>query len=333
MSEWTPLSFDDMIRLIEQPANTLVLFHRNPDADAIGSAFALKKVLNDLGSHAICVCCDELPDRLRFLTNGEQDSVLPASIPDDFEAERIISVDTASPAQLGSLWELYGDKIDLMIDHHGMGEPYADCYISSEAAATGEIMFDLVKQLATEERVEITDALCTCLYAAISADTGCFRFSNVTPETHLRASELMASGIDCAEINRRLYESKTMDQLRAQAAGISNLQLFADGAIAVITFPYALKAALGLRDEHLETLVDVARSLIGVKVAISIRQPETEGVFRVSTRSSCSYDVSSLCAKFGGGGHKKAAGCTLTAADMDEAMNKIISAIKIEELN
>ena len=333
MPEFNTLSFDALCARLEDTQNTLILFHRNPDADAVGSAFALKQVLKELGSAAYCLCQNEVPTRLRFLMDGSQDSTLPESLPADFEIERIISVDSASPAQLGTLWEPYGDRIDLMIDHHAAGEPYADSYILPEAAATGEILFDIVKKLATEGKVHITDTLCADLYAAISSDTGCFRFSNVTPKTHLRAAELVASGIDCAEINHRLFESKTMEQLRAQAAAISNLLLFADGKIAVTTFPYALKAALGLSDEHLDLLVDVARSLMGVKVAISIRQPGTEGIFRVSTRSNCDYDVSALCAKFDGGGHKKAAGCTVLASDMEDATNKLLQAINFDALN
>ena len=332
MNEFLSLSFEEVIERLEAPADTLILFHRGPDADAVGSAFAMKKVLSDLGSRAFCVCADEGPARLLFLTDGEQKSVLPEAIPEDFDVARIVSVDTASPSQLGALWELYEGQIDLMIDHHGMGEPYADHYIRPDAAATGELMFDLVKHLATAGRVEITDALCTNLYAAISSDTGGFRFSNVTPDTHLRAAELIASGIDCAKINQKLFDTKTMEQLRAQAAGISNLRTFADGRIAVITFPYALKAALGLKDEHLESLVDVARSLMGTQIAISIRQPGTEGIFRASVRSSCDYDVSALCAVFGGGGHQKAAGCTITASDMDAAVDKLIAAIDFLEL-
>ena len=104
------------------------------------------------------------------------------------------------------------------------------------------------------------------------------------------------------------------------------------GKVAVITFPYALKVALGLTDTDLEGLVEIARSLMGVCVAIAIRQPGAEGVFRVSIRSSCTYDVAALCARFDGGGHKKAAGCTLHAADMEEAMNKIVSAIDFSDL-
>ncbi len=330
MREFVSLTFEDIIPRISAPADTLVLFHRNPDADAVGSAFALKKILSDLGSRAWCVCADEIPARLRFLTDGGQESVLPASVPAEFSVSRIVAVDSASPTQLGGLFELYGDRIDLMIDHHGMGTPYADHYIRPDAAATGEIMFDLVKQLAGEKFVTITDPLCTALYAAISADTGGFRFSNVTPETHLRAAELMASGIDCAEINRQLFDSFSLEQLRARGAGISNLSLFSDGRVAVITFPYALKVALGLADEHLDTLVDVARSLCGVQVALAIRQPGAENLFRVSARSSCGYDVAALCALFGGGGHKKAAGCSLTAADMDDAVKQIVSKIELD---
>ncbi|MBQ8310326.1 MAG: DHH family phosphoesterase [Clostridia bacterium] len=330
----TQISFEEIVSHIETPCDTLILFHRGPDADAVGSAFALRRVLEALGSRAWCLCSGEVPPRLRFLMNGEQQSVLAESVPEDFDVQRVISVDSASPAQLDSLYRLYGDRIDLMIDHHGVGESYATyCYIRPEAAATGEILFDLVKALALEGRLEITEALCTDLYAAISGDTGCFRFSNVTPRTHLRAAELLSGGIDSADINHRLFDCKSEEQLRAEAAGVSNLNLFADGRIAVITFPYALKAALGLSDEHLETLIDVARSLEGVKVAVCIRQPAAEGRFRVSTRSSCDYDVSALCRKFEGGGHVRAAGCTLFASDITEAMEKIVSAIDLSQLN
>ena len=292
----------------------------------------MKKILADLGSCAWCVCGEEIPARLRFLCDAEQESVLPENIPTGFEIERIVAVDTASPFQLGRLSELYGDRVDLMIDHHGVGEPYADHYIRPEAAATGEIMFDLVKQLATDGLMQIDEALCIDLYAAISADTGGFRFSNVTADTHLRAAELMASGIDSAQINHLLFDCFSMEQLRARAAGISNLQLYADGRIAVVTFPYALKVALGLGDEHLDTLVDIARSVEGAKIAIAIRQSTTEGIYRVSVRSSCDYDVSTLCAAFNGGGHRKAAGCTLSAPDMESAVDQLLAVIDFLEL-
>lgn len=325
---------EELYPLLANAADTLVLFHRNPDADAIGSAYAMKKVLEAFGSRAFCVCSGELPDRLRFLMHGEQKSVLPEAIPTDFDVRRIVSVDSASPSQLDRLYSLYEGQIDLMIDHHERGEIYAKhAYVRPDAAATGEILFDLVKALAREGRMEMTDALCVSLYAAISADTGGFRFSNVTAGTHLRAAELTASGIDTAEINRRLFDSKSMEQLRAEAAGVSQLELFADGRVAIIGFPYALKAALGLEDAHLETLIDVARSVSGVKLAFCIRQPAPEGRFRVSARSSCDFDVAELCHAFEGGGHAKAAGCTVYGDDIGEVKEKLIKAIDFSQLD
>ena len=327
----TLTSLDEVIAAIEEPANTLIIFHRNPDADAVGSAFALRGVMEQLGSPTRCICSDEVPAYLQFLSQGVQESVLSDAVLANFEPARVISVDTASLSQMGTLADSFGEGVDLMIDHHEGDNHYgAQCYIRTNAAATGEIVFDLIKQLASEERITIDEEMCICLYAAISGDTGCFRYSNVTPRTHIRAAELVASGIDCAEINRRLFENKSLERLRAQSAAISNMELFADGKVAVVTFPYALKVALGLGDEDLGALVDIPRSLTGVEVALCIRQPLPEGKFRVSARSNGIYDVSELCRKFEGGGHAKAAGCTLPAPDMAEAVRCIVSAIRFE---
>ena len=130
MTEFTSapraLAFDELLPRLEEPADTLILFHRGPDGDAVGSAFALREILEGLGSRAFCVSQDELPQRLRFLVKDVQESVLPSAIPADLHPTRIVSVDTASPSQLGTLWETFGGHIDLMIDHHGKGEPYAD---------------------------------------------------------------------------------------------------------------------------------------------------------------------------------------------------------------
>ena len=330
MSE--PLTaLDALIETLENPAETLLIFHRNPDADAVGSAFALQRVLEQLGSPTRCICCDEVPQNLQFLMNGVQESVLSDAVLSDFEPARVITVDTASLSQMGDLADAFGERVDVMIDHHESDAPYgAQSYIRTTAAATGEIVFDIIKKLASEERIVIDEEMCIDLYAAISGDTGCFRYSNVTPKTHMRAAELVASGIDCADINRRLFDNKSLERLRAQSAAISNIELFADGKIAVVTFPYALKAALGLDDEDLGALVDIPRSLSGVEVALCIRQPLPEGKFRVSARSNGAYDVAELCRKFDGGGHVRAAGCTLTATDIAEAMHRIVSVIHFE---
>lgn len=331
VTEMKTLTIEALADRLAVPADTLILMHRNPDGDAVGSAFALREFLVDRGCRAWCICEGELPERLRFLANHVQDSVLLSSVPFDTTGARVISVDVASPSQLGGLRERFEAHTDLMIDHHATGTPFADHYINGHAAATGEILFDLFRLSGRQAPARVFNRAAAFLYAAISSDTGCFRYSNVTPDTHRRAAELVACGIDCAEINHRLFDSKSMGQLRAEAMGALRLQVFHGGRMAVIAFGYADRQAAGLSDCDLETLIDVARSLAGVEVAVTVRQPSDADVFRVSTRSAGSYNVAALCARFGGGGHEKAAGCTLTAPDIDSAVAILTDAVKFPD--
>ena len=315
-------------------ADTLVICHVHPDADALGSAFSLREILRVLGSRAYCVCQDEIPERLHFLVGDLQDSILRERLPADFAPTRIVSVDTASPQQMGTLYDVYGGKVDLMIDHHGKGEMYADGWILPLAAATGEMICEIVNQLA-EQGYEMPMArIAHLLYAAISSDTGCFRYNNVTPNTHRCAAELlkMADGgvFDPADINHRLFEVKSAKLLLAEKLGFDRLHLFADGRIGILDFPWHIKEKYELLDEHLETLVDIPRGLEGVQVAVAIRQPGPEGVYRASMRSSCEVDVSEVCAAFGGGGHVRAAGCTIICdGGMDAVVGQVAEALMI----
>ena len=335
-----------LLRLLKKPKSTLILFHRKPDADALGSALALAELLTQMGSSVLCTCPSPLPERLAFLLPKEEDSTLSAllptapvvafgkeEIPAGFLPERILSVDSASPTQLGDLYPLYEGKITCMIDHHASGTPYADHYILPDAAATGEILFDLAKKLKKAKKIHFTQSLCDSLYAAISSDTGGFRFANTTPATHRRAAELIELGARASEINHNLFDSKSKKQLLAESAAAANLETYLDGKISVVPFPFELKKTLDLADEHLETLVDIARSLEGAKIELAVRQPTEDKTFWVSARSSCDFDVASLCENFGGGGHKRAAGCNFAAESMKDAIEKLISKIDPDKLN
>lgn len=310
---------------------TLILFHRHPDGDAVGSGFALKLILEAMGCTAYCICEDEIPERLRFLTEGMQESILQQNLPADFPAAQIITVDTASPAQVGALFPDYEGKIALMIDHHEKGEMYADGYIDGEASSAGELIYRLSRELVKTGRLTaVPEGVDRLLYAAISSDTGCFRFSNAGPATHKAAAELLevgfdARGLSAADINHRLFGVKSHKLLQAEKVGFDRLHLFADGKIGIVDMPVTVKRQYGFADEHFDTLVDVARGLQGVQVAAAIRQPSDEGVYRVSMRSSCHVDVSAICAAFGGGGHVKAAGCTVTCEDGIDAVVEMIA--------
>ncbi len=313
-------------RLCENKS-TLIVFHARPDADAVGSAFALRELLRLMGILSFCVCVDEVPERLHFISEHAQDSVVfDENIP--FGHERVISVDSASPAQLGSLFERLRKDIDIMIDHHASGTVYADSFIDAEAAATGEIIFKVAKTLKEMGKIEeIPPYVLDCCYAAISSDTGGLRFANTTPDTLRTVAELLEAGVDGADISHRLFSVKSYKQITAEAQGAKSLRTFAGGRVASVTLPFAVKSALELSEEHLETLIEIPRSLEGAEVAFSVRQPSAQRLFRVSMRSSTDFDVAEICKKFGGGGHVRAAGCSLEASDIDEAENIIAAEI------
>ena len=327
MMSFKTLTLDELCERLCENKKTLIVYHVRSDADAVGSAFALKEIFRLLGIPAVCVCSDEVPERLRFLSEDTQGTVVP---PDgaEFGHERAISVDSASPAQLGSIFEMLRRDVDIMIDHHGTGTVYADNYIDASASATGEIIYTVAKRLVEMGKlIHITPKIINCVYAAISSDTGGFRYANVTPATHRMAAELVEAGADSVDINHRLFESKTLKQVSAEGEAARRLRLSCDGKIASVTIPYASMQYLGLNEESLETVIDIPRTVGGAMVAISVRQPKAEGVFRVSMRSMSAVDVAAICKKFGGGGHVRAAGCTVEAADIDEAENLIIAAV------
>ena len=321
------LSLSETAARLPENKAALILLHRHPDGDALGSGLALKLLLEARGCVAYCVCEDEIPERLRFLSEGLQGSILVENLPEGCTPDRILSVDTASPAQAGTLFPLYEGRFDLMIDHHAKGEMYADGYIDGEASSAGELIFRLSRELVSAGFIPaVPEGVDRLLYAAISADTGCFRYSNATPATHRAVAELLEAVPDAADINHRLFGVKSISLLRAEKVGFERLRVLADGRLGIVDMPYSVKTEMGFADEHFDTLVDVARGVQGVQVAVAIRQPSAEGVYRVSMRSSCHVDVSAVCASFGGGGHVKAAGCSITCEDGMEAVIRLVSA-------
>lgn len=321
-------TLDGVCDFLREKKNTLIIYHVRPDADAIGASFALKLILEAMGSKALCTCESEIPSRLAFLTETHQRSAKFDTIDKSFEFERVITVDTASPSQLGTLQSLFEDRVDLMIDHHENGIRYADNYIKSDYAAAGEIVYEIGSRLVERGELDaIPKDAYDLIYAALSSDTGCFKYSNVSSHTHLCAAELIKSGVDAGEINHRLFDCKSEKMLAAESAGFQNIKFYNNRKIAVVMFPYELKQKLELEDEHLETLVDVARAVDGVKIAISVRQSTAYRSFRISLRSSCSFDVSAVAKHFSGGGHTKAAACTIDADSIEFATRLVVDEI------
>ena len=240
--KYRALGLSDAARMLFDREQILIIFHINPDGDATGSAFALKCALESLGKRAFCVCAASVPERLQFIVGDSQNGVSIGDIPEGFKPDLVVSVDTASPSQMGNLYDEYKAQIDLMIDHHATGTVYADNYIDTAASATGEIMYLLAAYLVKIGKLErIPPRVLTCIYAAISSDTGGFKFSNTTPRTHMIAAKLIELGVDAAEINRKLFDSKSVAQIKAEGEAARRLKLFDGGRIAVTSMPYSAR--------------------------------------------------------------------------------------------
>ncbi len=307
------------LRLLEL-GDTNVLIHVRPDGDAVGTAAALCLILRELGKCAEIMSQDKIPDRLSFILEHAG-----VSVTDTSDGRDTVAVDVASPAQLGSLIET-APRPSLMIDHHGVGTQFADGYILPEASSAGEVLYGVIKELISHGKLKMTEKLAYALYTAISSDTGCFSYSNAGAETHRIAAELIETGIDAADINRRLFDSKSEGQLKAEGYIASKTMCILCGKVAYATLSISEREALGLSSEDFETAIDIVRSLKGVETAFVIKETD-KGVYKTSLRST-GTNVAEIAAGFGGGGHIRAAGCTVKAPDIKTAEEIMISSVE-----
>ncbi len=295
-----------------------VATHVSPDADTLGCALAFWALINENGGDAALVCPDRVPEYLRFLTEGVEIEIRDTLREGAFR----LAVDVAAPRQLGAL---SGESFDLMIDHHGTGEPFCDHVVEADAAACGEIVHRIIKLLRDEHGLRVPGAVPTYLYAAISGDTGSFRFSNTTSQTHRVAAELHELGADTVRVARKLHSEKTLSELRALRLGLTNMKLYYGGRLA-ITSATARELSENMLSQEDFSEADEMRSVAGTLVGAALRE-SSPGQWRVSTRSSSeAVDCAAVCAAFGGGGHKGAAGCTVYADTRERAVEIVVEA-------
>ena len=319
------LSFSGLCDLVIAAEHPILLMHTRADGDTVGSCAALAAIFRAMGRAPLCVSPDPIPRRLAFLC----DDPGFAPVPDYPDGATVIAVDVASPQQLGDLQAVFMGKLApaFMIDHHDRGVAFAPRYLRADAAAVGEIIYDLALELKKRGAIrEIPLAAVNAIFASISSDSGCFRYSNTTPETHRIAADLIALGADAAEINRRLFDVKSAEVLRAEGYTASHINRSKDGKIAWAVVSNAVRDGLGLLDEHFESAIDVVRTLEGVEIAMCVKE-NRDGKFKVSFRST-GLDVASVAETLGGGGHVRAAGCSLTAGSAEEAASIAVAAVE-----
>jgi phosphoesterase RecJ-like protein len=278
---------------------------------------ALASFLRALGKDVTIYYGDPLPETYRFLPLA--DSVV-YSIPDRMYDVCFV-LDAGELKRAGaevSSFQKFGKIIN--IDHHPYGEQFGDLnYVDPSASATAAIIYRIMK--ASGYTVDSDTAL--CVYSAIVADTGSFRYSNADPEAFQISSELVAGGINPWLVAEKLYESQPLKRLELLALALSTLSISKTGEFASITVTLDMYRKTGASAELTDGFVNYPRSIHGVEVAVFFREIK-QNVYKVSFRSKGKVNVSSLAIAFGGGGHHNAAGCTLFGP-LDEVMKTVYS--------
>lgn len=294
------IDFNEAAKLLKEKDNILILTHRNPDGDTLGSGFALMRALRNMGKKARLINNDPIPAKYAYLYDGIGEEA--------FTEEFIVSVDVAERGLLGKdLGEKYGDRVDLAVDHHESSRFFAKVTCcESDSASCCEIIYLIIRAMGTPVTKEIAD----CIYTGMSTDTGCFKYSNVTPRTHRIAAELIETGADHSKINVRMFETKSMGDFMLQKMCLDTLEVYGEGKVAVIAVTKAMLSECGVDKSALDAIKPVTRQIEGVEIGITLKE-ENDGRVGISVRTGEKYDASAICAHFGGGGHIRAGGCEI----------------------
>ena len=293
-----------------------ILTHRRPDGDTLGSAAGLCVALRGMGKTAYVAANPEAAGRYEVFV---RDLTPPAN----FTPDNVISVDTAAKDLLPKEFETLAERVKLSVDHHANGGMFSEnILLAPECAATGELVVLLLKEMGAVLNADIARPL----YVAIVSDTGCLRYENTTSRTLRIAADLKDAGVDTAAINTDFFEKKTFSRLALEALLMEDAEILPGGRVAVLRLTLdKMKRANATLDDT-DNISSLARMISGVEIGVTLRE-ETDGTVKVSLRTGRGYNAAEICAKLGGGGHPRAAGCTVRAG-IGEARDIVLRAIE-----
>ncbi len=312
---------DDMLSAILSAGSVLLFGHVNPDGDTLGSVLAMKLRLERMGKRVQVMVDGFVPSRLSFLPGA--DTLLNAEAsPEPFDLA--LAVDVASMDRLGKCEDLFASaEKAAVIDHHGTNAGYAQVnMIDGDAPAAAILVYRLFEQM----DMPLTKEEAICLYAALSTDTGNFIYDSTDAESFTMMGKLMEAGLPLPEYSRRLFRQKEVPFVRLLAEVLPGLRIIADGKVAGLRLTLEQMQHAGANGGHTDGIVDYAIDLEGVGMAYFAREIDG-GKVKVSLRALEPYAVDKIAAQFGGGGHKLAAGLTLSMP-MEEAVRTIESVLE-----
>ena len=317
----TTSKFSEIGRVLRENQRFAVMSHVRPDGDALGSQLALALSLKQLGKDVRVWNEDGMIEKYSFVARSELITKPPAA-PEDVDVA--VALDTAIQNRLGIAFQaVRSAKLWINIDHHPSNPGYGDLvYIDPTAPATGQILFELIK----DQQLPLDSEIAENLYVAISTDTGSFQYPNTTARTFEIAAELVRAGADVGRLSRELYENYPRRRIELLRELLRTIRFEGDGRIASFSLSSKTAKDLGVLPEDNEGLIDHLRAIQGVIVAVFFEEL-ADGKVRVSMRSKDeAVDVCAICQKFGGGGHTLAAGARVKGT-LEEVEKKVLEAI------
>jgi phosphoesterase RecJ-like protein len=330
--------FKKAVDLINKSCNILLTAHTKPDGDACGCIVALSNVLQSMGKQSRAIMLSQMPDWYDFLfaqklpVLGEDIDLNQLTDGSFGEFDLIIIVDTNSLSQLPK-FDQYLKQIDkpvLIFDHHATADGLGNVeMVDSSAAATGLIVYDLIKYADWR----ITEKIAEALFVTVATDTGWFQFSNTDSRVHRACAELIDAGAKPIEIYHNLYQNFSYARFKLTVAMLNTLQLHLDGRFAIQQISQQDFEQTGGTHKDTENLINECQRISTVETAALLVELE-DGRIRCSLRSTGGIDVSEIASKFGGGGHKKAAG-TFLPGPLEEANKTVLNEVteKIKSLS
>lgn len=294
--------------------NVLLLTHLRPDGDTIGCAAALCAALRRLGKTAYLLPNPEL-------TRNCEPYFRPYEAPQGFIPEKIVSTDIAATGLFPENAKQYLKCVDLAIDHHPSYENFGrESIVRPHAAACGELIYDIIREFGP-----VTPEIALPLYVAISTDTGCFAYTNVTSDTHRVAAALMDTGIDYRAVNKVFFRTKTRKRLALEADMLSNMEFYDGGRVVLLFIPRSLMQRLDAGESDAEDLASLGGQIEGTDCAVTLRELQPD-IWKISVRTGARINATQVCQMLGGGGHAAAAGCT-AEMPLNKAKDCILAAI------
>ena len=322
------MTLSQIAKFILESKKIGITYHVSPDGDAVGSVLALFNALKSLNKDCYIISKDTLSENLKFL-KGSDEITGEITEPVD-ETDIVVVLDCGNLERVSAnLKEFTGTIIN--IDHHLSNDKYGDInYIDSNAAATAEIIFELVNIMGIDFSIEndITKDIGTCIYTSIVTDTGAYRHSNVTERTHKISATLKKIGVDNTFIYQSLFDNKDFSRIKLIGKALSNMQLILNGKVALLEIDKNFTADLGIDIGDTSDIISYGLQIKGVEVTLLLKEVE-DGV-KASLRAKSYVDVRKIAEVFGGGGHIRASGIKIRNMSMEEAKYEILNEIQKE---